>query len=79
MSATLEEIEREALALPPEKRAQLVDRLWESLGNTTHPILSKEWLVEIERRRQELTEGKVKAVSGEEVSRKAWEAVKSAR
>ena len=79
MSATLEELEREALALPAEKRAQLVDRLWESLGNTSYPILSDEWLAEIERRRQELIDGKVKPVPGKEVSRRAWQAVKSTR
>jgi putative addiction module component (TIGR02574 family) len=79
MSATLEEIEREALALSAEKRAQLVDKLWESLGNTTYPVLSDEWLAEIERRRQELTQGKVSPVPGEQVSRKAWEAVKPPR
>ena len=79
MSATLEEIEREALALPAKERSQLVDKLWESLGDTTFPVLSKEWLVEIEHRRQELLQGTVKPIPGEEVSRKAWETAKSTR
>jgi putative addiction module component (TIGR02574 family) len=79
MSATSEQIEREALALPPKERSQLVDKLWESLGDTTYPVLSKEWLAEIERRRQELLQGKVKTIAGDEVSRKAWEAAKSTR
>jgi putative addiction module component (TIGR02574 family) len=79
MSATLEQIEREALALPAKERSQLVDKLWESLGDTTYPVLSKEWLAEIERRRQELLQGKVKPIPGEEVSRKAWEMAKSTR
>ena len=79
MSVTLEEIEREALALPAEKRARLVDRLWESLGHTTYPVLSPEWLAEIEHRRQELLQGKVKPVAGEEVSRQARGMVKLAR
>ena len=77
MSATLEQIEQEALALPAKERAQLVDKLWESLGDTTYPVLGEEWLAEIERRRQELLHGKVKPVPGEEVSRKAWETAKS--
>jgi putative addiction module component (TIGR02574 family) len=77
MSATLEEIKREALALPAEERAQLVDKLWASLGDTTYPALSAEWLAEIERRRKELLEGEVKPIPGEEVSRKAWEIAKS--
>ncbi len=79
MSATLEQIEREALALPPKERSQLVDKLWESLGDTTYPVLSKEWLAEIERRRQELLQGQVKTIPGDEVSREAWEAAKSTR
>ena len=65
-----------AVALPAEKRAALVDKLWESLGNTSYPILSEQWQSEIERRRRELLEGKVKAVPGEEVSRQAWQLAK---
>lgn len=56
MSLTVKEIEKQALALPVKKRAQLVDKLWESLGNTTHPVLSEEWQAEIERRRREVLE-----------------------
>jgi putative addiction module component (TIGR02574 family) len=65
--------------LPAKERSQLVDKLWESLGDTTYPVLSKEWLAEIERRRQELLQGKVKPTPGEEVSRKAWEMAQSTR
>jgi len=79
MSATLEDIEREALALPLEKRAQLVDRLWESLGDTTYAMLSKEWLAEIERRREGYLQGGVEPIVGEEVSRQAWEMAKPTR
>ena len=79
MSVTLEDIEREALALPVEKRARLVDRLWESLGHTTYPVVSPDWLAEVERRRQELLQGKVKPVAGEEVSRQARGMVEPAR
>ena len=69
----METIEREALALPAAERARLVDALWESLGDTTCSLLSKEWEAEIERRRQEVASGRVKPVAGEEVSRKARE------
>ncbi len=71
MSATLEQIETEALALPPAKRARLVDKLWESLGDTTYPFLSKEWKAEIERRCRELDEGTVKPIPGDRVMREA--------
>ena len=73
MSVTLQQIEREALALPPEERAQLVDKLWDSLGDTTYPALSESWSAEIERRRKQLLEGRAQSLPGEEVSSKAWE------
>ena len=76
MSLTIEQIEKQVLALPATQRAQLVDKLWESLGDTTYPILSERWKTEIDRRRKELLEGRVKAVPGEEVSRKAWKLAK---
>jgi len=65
--------------LPLEKRAQLVDRLWESLGDTTYAMLSKEWLAEIERRREGYLQGGVEPIVGEEVSRQAWEMAKPTR
>ncbi|MDQ6631464.1 MAG: addiction module protein [Verrucomicrobiota bacterium] len=71
MSATLERIEQEALALSPKERAEIVGKLWESLDYTPYPELSKEWQIEIERCRREIRDGKVKSVPGEEVSRKA--------
>jgi putative addiction module component (TIGR02574 family) len=73
MSAMLQQIERDALALPPEQRAQLVDKLWDSLADTTYPALSETWRAEIERRRQRLAQGQATTVGGEEVSRQAWE------
>jgi putative addiction module component (TIGR02574 family) len=76
-SATLERIEREALALPARQRAQLVDKLWESLGDTTCFVPNEEWNAELDRRRRNLAEGKARVVQGEEVSRKAREIVNS--
>jgi putative addiction module component (TIGR02574 family) len=73
MSATVEQIEKQVLALPAEERAQLVDKLWESLGDTSYPTLTEEWKIEIEWRRRELLDGSVRPVPGEDVSRKAWQ------
>lgn len=72
MSITFEQIERQVLALPVEDRAQLVDKLWDSLGDTTYPVLGEAWKTEIERRRTELQDRIVKAVPGADVSRRAW-------
>ena len=76
MGSTIAQIEKQVLALPAEERAQLVDKLWASLGDTSYPILSEEWKIEIDRRRGELLEGRVRAVPGEDVSRKAWQLAK---
>lgn len=73
MSVTIEQIEQQVLALPAEARAQLVDKLWASLDDTSYPALTEEWRIEIERRRRELLEGRVEAVPGDEVSQKAWQ------
>ena len=71
MSTILEQIGRDALALPARERAQLVDKLWESLGDTASPNLSDEWWAEIDRRRREIDEGKVRMIPGEEVMHEA--------
>jgi putative addiction module component (TIGR02574 family) len=71
-------IEKEALALPVGDRARLAEKLLESLDNEASSPLSEAWEEEIERRREEVRQGKVKSVAGQEVTRKAWELVKSA-
>ncbi len=73
MNLTIQQIEEQALALSPDTRARLVDTLWESLDDTTYPVLSEAWQREIEQRRRELLEGGAEPVSGEEVSRRARE------
>ena len=71
-------IEKEALALPLEDRARLAEKLLESLDKEISSPLSEAREEEIERRREEVKQGKVQPVAGEEVSRKAWELVKPA-
>ena len=77
MGATLEQLEQQIMALPPKERAQLVDKLWNSLGGTTIPYLSDEWRDELERRRRDLETGKVKAVPGDQVMREARKRLKA--
>jgi putative addiction module component (TIGR02574 family) len=64
-------IEREAMHLPPEDRAQLAQKLIMSLENLSESELEKLWLDEAERRAQEIDGGKVQLASSEEVSQKA--------
>jgi putative addiction module component (TIGR02574 family) len=71
MSATVEQLERDALALPPQERARLTEKLWASLQDTTCLEVSQEWLDEIERRCKEIDEGRAQMIPGEEVLREA--------
>jgi putative addiction module component (TIGR02574 family) len=65
----LEEITNSALALPPHLRATLVDLLLESLVPKTlnQEEIDAAWIKEAERRSQDIDEGKVTPIPGEEV------------
>jgi putative addiction module component (TIGR02574 family) len=80
VGATLEKIELEALALPAKKRAQLADKLWESLDVTAadaaHPELTVEWAAEVKRRCSEIDAGKVNLIPADEAIRGARARIK---
>jgi len=56
-----------------------VDRLWDSLDDSTYPHPSEEWLAEIDQRCREIDEGKAKLVPGEQVMREAQEKLEQMR
>lgn len=56
----------EAISLPLEMRAQLVEKLLTSLNSSQHEI-DKLWAKEAEKRVEEIASGKVKTISGEKV------------
>jgi hypothetical protein len=64
MSLTLEEIHAEALSLPEESRAELVERLMATLVKIPDPEVEQTWFEEAERRRQQLLDGSVQGNSG---------------
>ena len=64
MSAILETIATQALALTPDERAELIERLADSLPP---PALHPDWDAEIARRVAELEAGQVPSVPAEEV------------
>ena len=66
-----QKIEDEVLRLPQEERAQLIRRLILSLDSPSDEELRADWLHEARRRAEELDQGVVQAVPGEEVMRKA--------
>ncbi len=61
-----EELIKEAVSLPVELRARLVDELLKSL-NPSQAAIDELWAAEAERRVNEIESGKVKPIPGEQV------------
>lgn len=72
----IEKIEDEALHLPKEERALLIQRLVLSLEAPSEEELRSDWLLEARRRADELDNGSVQAVPGDEVMSKARTLIK---
>ena len=66
MVLTVEQIAEEALALPSEARAQLADRLVESLDPTEDGYVQQLWSAEVRRRRDDVRAGRVQTIPGDE-------------
>ena len=66
MSMTLEQLAKEALALPSDSRALLADRIVESLDVSELSDIDQLWGAEAKRRRDEVRKGLVKTIPGEE-------------
>ena len=64
--ATSEEIFRDAMALPPDARAELTERLIESLVQDISPEISSEQLAEVQRRIAQVESGEVELIPGDE-------------
>ena len=62
----------EAISLPVEERAIVVDSILKSLNPPALDI-DRKWAAVAKRRLLELRSGKVKAIPGEEVFGKIWE------
>jgi putative addiction module component (TIGR02574 family) len=71
MARPLQEIEKEALALPSKKRATLAEHLLATLDNSEDVDAEELWLAQAERRYQEYRAGKIKARASNEVLDKA--------
>ncbi|MFT6420497.1 MAG: putative addiction module component (TIGR02574 family) [Porticoccus sp.] len=72
----LQQIEDEALHLPKDERVQLVRRLVLSLESPSEEELRSDWLLEAQRRAEELDSGSVQAVPGKDVMKKARALIK---
>ncbi len=68
MSATSEQILQQALALPPEERAQLLEQLLATFDGPTNPALDELWVAEAHDRLDAYDRGELKAaISAEEL------------
>jgi putative addiction module component (TIGR02574 family) len=67
MSENFDEILSAALALSPGARAMLADHLLESLNRENQKRIDAVWAEEAERRMQEIRDGKVQTIDGEQV------------
>ena len=65
--ATSEEIFRDAMALPPDVRAELTERLVASLARDTSPEITEAQLGEVRRRILEVESGQAALIPGDEV------------
>ncbi len=63
---SVDQLTNEALALPPEARAALADRLVESLDSAELGRIDHLWATEAKRRRDEVRSGQVKTIPGDE-------------
>jgi putative addiction module component (TIGR02574 family) len=67
MGTATDKILEEALLLPADQRASLVERLLQSLNLPTEAEINRLWAEEAERRVSQLESGKVDLVPGEQV------------
>lgn len=67
MPISVEQISEEALSLPSEARALLADRLVESLDPAEDGYMRQLWMREAQRRIEEVRNGSVLTISGEDV------------
>lgn len=69
------ELIEQAIALPVEERALVVDSLLRSL-NPPHSEIDTQWAAEAKHRLAELRSGKAEAIPGEAVFERIWERFK---
>ena len=69
MSPTIDEIEAQALALSPQERAELIERLIASVEPA--PSLNPQWTVEIARRLADLDAGRSRFISADALNQLA--------
>ncbi len=73
---SIEELTKEILALPSSSRELLAEKLIESLELESDPTLVKAWTTEAKKRRDEIRNGIVQPISGEEALKQVRQMLK---
>lgn len=76
MGTNVERVTEQAMKLPAQSRAELADRLVESLDSEEIGQIDRLWVVEAKRRRDEVRSGKVKTISSVDASQRVRRAIK---
>lgn len=76
MSIDLKEIEKSALELNEQDRAELAKRLLISLEDTVDQEIEQAWIDEINRRKKQVKSGEVETIPSEKVLAEAREILK---
>jgi len=63
---SIKQLTEELLALPNASRALLAEKLVESLEFDTDPIVQASWVTEAKKRRDQIRNGSVQSIPGEE-------------
>ena len=71
MATTVYNLLEEALSLTPAHRADLAQKLIESIEADIDPAIERSHLEEVRRRRLEVASGKSKLIRGEDVMKRA--------
>jgi len=69
--STITDIEKSIFNLPPDERAALAYRIWDSLEGFADAEIEKAWLDEADRRWQELENGEVRPIPAKKVMQRA--------
>ena len=77
MTKEARRILKEALNLPVEARAELLDELQVSLFEGVDPAVEAAWAAEIKRRVDAIESGEAKSIPWSEVRRKLWRRIRA--
>lgn len=75
----IDKITQEALALPTDLKVQLVEQLIESLESNIDEQIQSAWIAEAKQRRDEIINGSVEVIPGDEVLAQVRQIIESSQ